>query len=262
MNEKILKYPDPRLFQLSGFVRDFKDPKFLNITDKLFEIVDDVDEKILCALQIGFASKVLVFVDKFGKKILMANPSVFSHDSKQTISEHCVSFDDLKIKVERFNKIRIIYQDINGEQCFYESSSFESANLQRTINMMHGELLVDKLTKKQKIDYDKNISFDSSQICPASTHRSKFIIAIRVLLSAQALILLTKNLFDFSFELSFYNLLLTILGFILLMVYAFYAKYETAKYKNCTSCQGANMIGNFVGYSFGLILLYLLIHFV
>ena len=262
MNPNILKYPSTELFQLSGFVRDFQDSQFLNLASELLESIVDIEEKILCGLQVGIPQKVLAFIDNNGQKILMVNPSIFSHSLKQTTMESCITFGNLTVEVERFDNIKIMYQDINGHQCFYEASSIDSVKLQRTINMMHGELLVDKLSKKQKNEYDKNLSFDSLQVCQTTTHRGKIIFLIRTLLAIEVSILFTKNLFDFSFELSLHNASLTALGFILLFVYAFYAKYETAKYKNCTSCQGANMIGNFVGYGFGFVVLFFLLKFV
>lgn len=258
---RILKYPDTQLFQLSGFIRNFKDEKFLEMCDSLSELVDKVDEKILCGLQIGIPKKVLVFIDNQGKKQLMVNPSIFSHNNKQKNSESSVSFGNLVVEVERFNGIKIMYQDIDGSQKFYETFGLESAKLQRTVNMMDGELLVDKLNKKEKAMYDKRESFDSMEVCPTGTNRGTIISFIRMLLGFQFFILITKNIFSISSIIGEYNLLISIFGVVLLFMYAIYAKYETSKYKNCTSCQGANMLGNFIGYGTVLISLYFLIKF-
>jgi hypothetical protein len=54
-----------------------------------------------------------------------------------------------------------------------------------------------------------------------------------------------------------HNLVIASVEFVWLLFYALYAKYETTKYKNCTSCQGANVFGTSAIYFAAIVLLLL-----
>lgn len=256
MKSKILKYPDVRLFQLSGIVMDFKSTQLQELIDNLSDSVDILKySKVLCALQLGVALRVMVYKTYDNKKITMINPSVFSHIGTIVTKERCDTFDNLEVEVKRFETIKIMYQDINLDQCFLEISGEDAIFLQRVINMMFGELLVDKLDKNGKKLYESTNSYEELDLCPTNTNRGKLLDVVKFLIIFQLVTLLAKNIFGLFEKISQFNLHITIVGFVMLFIYALYTKYETTKYKSCTSCQGANMIGNFIGYGATLVIL-------
>jgi len=259
MSSKVLKYPDVRLFQLSGIIRDFKSTQLQDLINDLNNSVDTLKySKVLCAIQIGVPLRVMVYKTYDNKKITMINPSVFSHNGSIATKERCDTFDNLEIEVRRFETIKIMYQDINSEQCFLEVSGEDAIYLQRVINMMFGELLVDRLDKQGKKLYESTNSYEQLDLCPTNTNRDKLLGVVKFLVIFQLLTLLAKNIFDLFEKISQFNLHITVLSFVMLFTYALYTKYETTKYKSCTSCQGANMIGNFIGYGAILLILSIL----
>lgn len=259
MNDKIIKYPDVRLFQLSAIVRDFSSDEIQSAIFDLNEAIDEIKySKVLCALQIGVPLRVMVYKTSENIKLIMINPAIFSHNGSVVTLEKCDTFDNLEVEVKRFETIKIMYQDENANQCFLEISGDDAVYFQRVCNMMFGELLIDKLDKQGKKNYESNNSYEALNLCPTNTNRGKVLGIVKFIVFFQLFVLVAKNIFDIFEKISQFNMQITIVGFVVLFIYALYTKYETIKYKNCTSCQGANMIGNFIGYGGFLILLYLL----
>lgn len=259
---QILKYPDIRLYQLSGVVREFNTDNLATIIQQLQESLSQYPSiSVLCALQIDIPARVLVFrsTQSPSKPIIMINPSIFSHKDTIDCVEECISFENLQVSTRRFKSIKIMYQNFEGEQCFYEASDKEAIDLQRGINMMFGELLIDRVDKKQKKQYDSSNAYDDIQTCPSISYREQILSLVRLTLFVQLGLLIGKFFSTFVSSMAIFNVQVLFIGLFLLFIYALVTKYETIKYKNCTSCQGANMIGNVIGYG-GMLTLISMLH--
>ena len=240
---KILTYPDQTLLQISGLVRNFEDPKIADTIEELKRTIDENNLQALAAIQIGVPLRIIVLKKEDGKFEVMINPTIYGKEGKYLPSKETdESLPDIYVTVQRYPTIKIMYEDIHGNTRYYKAEGDEAVLLQRKIDMVFGGYLFDKLSKKeQKIFFKEYGSYGDT--CPSYFVKDKILKALRYFLTLHAVLLILATFADFAKFVIKYNLPLFGLELSWLLFYAFYAKYETTKYKNCTSCQGANILG-------------------
>ncbi len=253
---KILTYPDQTLLQISGLVRDFKDPKIAQIIQELKETAKHNNVQALAAIQIGVPLRIIVFKNKNGEYDVMINPTIYGKEGKYFAStETDESLPNIHVTVQRYPVVKIMYEDIDGNTKYYRAEGDEAVLLQRKIDMVFGGYLFDKLSKKEQKKFFKEYG-TYGDTCPSYFVKDKILRALRYFLTAHFILLFLATFASFARFVLTYNSALFMLEFAWILFYAFYAKYETKKYKNCTSCQGANIFGTSAIYFAVIILLY------
>ncbi len=253
---QLLTYPDTTLLQISGYVRHFDDPGLKELVDTMIATAKEHNLKALSAIQIGVARRVIVF-EKDGEFIPLINPTIFAHSGEPFLSkESDESLPNATVEVKRFPKIKVMYQDLDGKDCFMELEGEEAVVMQRKIDMIFGGMLFDKLNKKELKKFFKEYGYVDA--CPTYFIKDRILAALRLLLVLHAIALVVSLFSDITRFVVEHNALLFGIETIWLLFYGAYARYETKKYKNCTSCQNANIIGT-VGLYFVPIVLYFLI---
>ena len=257
MQKELLIYPSKELLQISGFIRDFDDNLF-KLLDDLKKISEANNLKGLAAIQIGIPKKVIVF--KKGKEYIeLINPTIYFHKGFITSKEKDETIPSREFEIRRYETIKVMYYDRENNQKFLDASGEDAIWLQRKIDLTFGGLPFHKLPKKEQKEFLKN--YETPNTCPTSFFKDKILTAIRIALVTEYFLFILKFFTDFAKEILSYNTAILILNFLALIFYAVYAKYETLKYKNCTSCQGANAIGTFAIYSIPIILFFILNHY-
>ncbi|NPA82779.1 MAG: peptide deformylase [Epsilonproteobacteria bacterium] len=257
MSKELLTYPDTKLLQISGFIREFDDNLF-KLLDRMKEVAKANNLKGLAAIQIGVPKKVIVF--KKDKEFLeLINPTIYFHKGFIESKEEDETIPGKEFTIKRYESVKIMYYDRNNNQKFLDATGEEAIWLQRKIDLTFGGLPLHKLPKKEQKEFLKN--YEISGACPTSFVKDKILVSLRLTLIAEYLLFGFKFFSDFAKNLLSHNVAILILNFLILIFYAIYAKYETQKYKNCTSCQGANAIGTVAIYSIPIILFFILNHY-
>jgi len=257
MVKEILKYPDIRLFQISGYIREFND-ELEKLAKDLLDTAKENDLKVLTALQIGINKKVIAFKKNNGDYEVLVNATVFNQQGFQETLEECISFDNLKVKTKRYDKIKIMYQDLEGNDRYLTLEGADSIDIQRAINLTFGELLIDRADKELKKSYHKDNQIEAVDVCPTFSLRDYILSVVKITVIFELITLILHFFSDFFTKVYSFTPQITLFGFIVLIIYFIYARIETAKYKNCTSCQNANSVGNFIGYGGMLLFFYIL----
>ncbi|BCD59658.1 MULTISPECIES: peptide deformylase [unclassified Nitratiruptor] len=240
---KILTYPDHTLLQISGFVRDFKDPKINEIVEEIKKTIEENNLQALAAIQIGVPLRIIVLKKKDGNYEVMINPTIYGKEGQYFAStESDESLPNIEVTVNRYPVIKIMYEDLQGNQKFYIAKDDEAVLLQRKIDMVFGGYLFDKLSKKEQKKFFKEYG-SYGDTCPTYFIKDRILTALRLFLVGHFFLLLLAIFVNFARFVLTYNTPLFLLEFAWLIFYAIYARYETKKYKNCTSCQNANIIG-------------------
>ena len=259
---KILTYPDKTLLQISGIIRDFSDPSIKETIEELKNRIEENSLKGLAAIQIGIPKRIIVFKDKDGDFITLINPGIFGKSGKIIESlESDESLPDVQLGVKRYDRVKIMYEDIDKNTKFLEVSGADAIFLQRKIDMINGGYLFDKLDKKKQKEFFKTYG-TYGDTCPNYFIKDKILKALRITLILQALLMVLSLFFNFAKFVITYSTEIFIIEFLWIIFYALYAKYETKKYKNCTSCQGANIIGTSAIYTGVVVILYAVSFFI
>ncbi|WP_281951454.1 peptide deformylase [Nitrosophilus kaiyonis] len=238
MDSKILTYPDSKLLRISGVVREF-DENLFKLLDEMKKISKANNLKGLAAIQIGIPLKVIVY-KKDNDFIELINPTIFFNKGLVDSQEEDESIPGHKFDIKRYKEIKISYVDRYNKQHFLTVDGEDAIWLQRKIDFTFGGLPINKLPKKEAKKFIKE--YGSGEACPTTFVKDKILLAVKISVILEFLTFLA-TFFIKSINSSIISYW-SILNILAIVFYLYYANYETKKYKNCTSCQGANAIGN------------------
>ncbi len=151
----ILKYPDPRLKQVSEPVTVFD--------EALRAFVADLEETMragpggvgIAAPQVGEFRRIAI-VDVSAKpkipnhgRLVLVNPEILEWEGMVKGREGCMSVPDFTGNVIRAASIRLRAQDEHGEEHEYAMEGFEARAVQHEIDHLDGLLFLDRLVSKR-----------------------------------------------------------------------------------------------------------------
>ncbi len=118
MKLKIVKYPEPVLSEPGEPVTEFND-ELRKFVDDLFETTYAAQGIGLAAPQVAVSKRITVIDLSVGKdpeqKLVFINPEIIFREGKQYEEEGCLSFPDIREKVQRAFKVTVRAQDAHGK---------------------------------------------------------------------------------------------------------------------------------------------------
>ncbi len=146
---KIVKYPDPVLQQPGEPVTEFND-KLRQMAADMFETMYAEQGIGLAAQQVGVAKRVTVVDLSCGKdpekKLVLVNPEIIARDGKQYEEEGCLSFPEIREKVQRAFSVRVRAQDLNGKWFEMDAEELLSRCFQHEIDHLDGMLFIFRMS--------------------------------------------------------------------------------------------------------------------
>ena len=164
--QKIIKYPDPVLRKTTEKITDF-DENLARLVEDMAETMYDAPGVGLAAPQIGKSLKLIV-VDITAKKedepqegerqvMPLVNPEIIAHEGTQLDEEGCLSIPELTSTVERFKKITVTFQDLQGQPQELTTENRFAVVLQHEIDHLNGILFLDHLSPLKRTLYKKKV---------------------------------------------------------------------------------------------------------
>lgn len=156
---EILTYPDERLRHVARPVADATAPEVRELVRDLADTMYDAPGVGLAATQIGVDLRVVVtdtgWRSEGAARDLHAwiNPEIlFASSEKEAYEEGCLSVPEIWEEVSRPARIRLRWQDVEGNRHEAEFSGFEAVALQHEFDHLDGRLFIDRLsTLKQNL---------------------------------------------------------------------------------------------------------------
>ncbi|MFT5702280.1 MAG: peptide deformylase [Desulforhopalus sp.] len=158
---KIYQYPEHVLRKETKKVTQFD--------ENLAQLVVDMGETMyeapgigLAAPQVGKSLKLIVVdisKDPDGEKEFMAmvNPEIIDHDGRQVDEEGCLSVPELTANVDRYKKITVSFQDLEGNPKKLTTEDRFAVVLQHEIDHINGILFLDHLSTLKRSLYKKKV---------------------------------------------------------------------------------------------------------
>jgi peptide deformylase len=151
----VLKYPDPVLRRGGKDVTEFDDALKATVADMLATMYSYRGVG-LAAPQVGLEINLLVLnpegdPEKTDDELVMINPEIVSRKTLEYGEEGCLSFPSLYAEVERHKKIRVQYQDIEGQSQEVSFSDFLARIVLHEMDHLQGVLFVDRLSATERI---------------------------------------------------------------------------------------------------------------
>ena len=156
---QIVEVPDPRLRQISSPVEE--------VTDEIRELVSDMFETMyaapgigLAAIQVGIPKRVLVIdlqepAEEGGEPVrdphVFINPEILEHsDQDVPYTEGCLSVPDQFAEVDRPDRIRARWLDLDGKVREEEIEGLLATCLQHEMDHLNGVLFIDHLSRLKR----------------------------------------------------------------------------------------------------------------
>ena len=141
-------YPDPVLRIRCSKVESF-DAELRRLASDMIETMHAAPGVGLAAPQVGVEQCLAVVDVSVGKdrsalKVLI-NPQVVEERGREVDSEGCLSIPGINEKVARPKSLRVLAQDLEGEEVEIEAEDFEARAICHEIDHLNGVLFVDHL---------------------------------------------------------------------------------------------------------------------
>ena len=150
---KIVKYPEPVLSQPGEPVTEFN--------DELKKLVEDMFETMYASQGIGLAapqvavSKRVTVIDLSGgkdpeQKLVLVNPEIIFREGKQYEEEGCLSFPEIREKVQRAAAVKVRAQDLSGKWFEMDGEELLSRAFQHEIDHLDGMLFIFRMSSLKR----------------------------------------------------------------------------------------------------------------
>lgn len=158
--KKIFTYPDPVLRQKVEPVTCF-DESLRQLAVDLAETMYAAPGAGLAANQIGVCKRVVVIDVSRGedekKHLVLVNPEIIEKEGCQVEEEGCLSVIDLTANVERFKKLLVRAQDLDGKAWEFPAEDFFARVIQHELDHLNGVLFIDHLSPLKRTLYKKRL---------------------------------------------------------------------------------------------------------
>lgn len=150
---KVVKYPEPVLSQPGEPVTEFND-ELKKLVDDMFETMYASQGIGLAAPQVAVSKRVTVIDLSQGKdpeqKLVLVNPEVIFREGKQYEEEGCLSFPEIREKVQRASKVKVRAQDLSGKWFEMGGEELLSRAFQHEIDHLDGMLFIFRMSSLKR----------------------------------------------------------------------------------------------------------------
>jgi peptide deformylase len=158
--KKIITYPDPVLRKKVEPVTIF-DSSIKELARDLIETMYAAPGAGLAANQVGVSASVVVIdvsKNKDEKKpLVLVNPQIIEKEGCQIDEEGCLSVIDLTAKVERYKKLLVKAQDLDGKTWEFPAEDFFARVIQHELDHLNGILFIDHVSALKRALYKKRL---------------------------------------------------------------------------------------------------------
>ncbi len=150
---KVVKYPEPVLSQPGEPVTEFNG-ELKKLVDDMFETMYASQGIGLAAPQVAVSKRVTVIDLSQGKdpeqKLVLVNPEVIFREGKQYEEEGCLSFPEIREKVQRASKVKVRAQDLKGKWFEMDGEELLSRAFQHEIDHLDGMLFIFRMSSLKR----------------------------------------------------------------------------------------------------------------
>ena len=158
--KNILTYPNPVLRQKVETVSSFDD-SLKQLAKDLVETMYDAPGAGLAANQIGVCLRVVVIdvsaSEEEKKPLVLVNPEIIEKEGCQVDEEGCLSVIDFTANVERYSKLRVKAQDLDGKTWEFPAEEFFARVIQHELDHLNGILFIDRLSPLKRTLYKRRL---------------------------------------------------------------------------------------------------------
>lgn len=263
MIEKLVVYPDKRIEIPSPDVRKF-DETLEQIIINLKDTIEHHKAEGLAAMQCAIPAAVVVIKKEDGSYLELINPRILKSEGKVDSVETTLYLPGVTETIPRYEKIKLIYQDVKGEQHSMDVGGKLSLLIQRKVDYIYGGSFATKLAHAGKQSITKKMQASgvegSLQACPTEPMKKDFVASFMAKLLGVGVLMIIIGFFtspETTATLHSINSVIMIALLILIVAFYFVGLSDSKKYNACTSCQIGNLLGTMARFSIFTLILFI-----
>ena len=152
----IVKYGDPILHKKCKPVKDFSNVG--TIVNDMFDSMYEAEGIGLAANQVGINLNIFVIdithTEESDESYVFINSSIIeSSSNKSSSSEGCLSLPNISLNINRPERIKLRYQNIDGDWCEDYFSGLLGRAIQHENDHVNGVMIIDRVSETEKIKH-------------------------------------------------------------------------------------------------------------
>jgi peptide deformylase len=157
---EVLKFPDPRLREMSKPILEIND-EIRELAKDMCDVMYDEPGIGLAAPQLGVPLRLIVVdttwteEDAERNPLILINPELSEPEGSIIWKEGCLSVPDFESEVERSQKVRLIAQDLEGEEVVINAEDLQAVCFQHEADHLDGVLFIDRISRLKRSLYVK-----------------------------------------------------------------------------------------------------------
>jgi peptide deformylase len=156
----VLKFPDPRLREISKPILEIDD-EIRELARDMCEVMYDEPGIGLAAPQVGVPVRLIVvdteWTDQDAERdpLILINPEISEREGSLTWNEGCLSVPDFEADVERAATVRLVAQDLEGDEVVIDAEGLQAVCFQHEADHLDGVLFIDRISRLKRSLYVK-----------------------------------------------------------------------------------------------------------
>ena len=147
---RIVKYGDPVLEKKADDVTNFGTPELRQLADDMFETMWANKGIGLAAPQVALLQRLTVIdpsaAEDAKQKLVLINPQILAKEGSQIGEEGCLSIPGFREDVRRAMKVRVRYQDVEGEFHDIDGEELLARVMQHEMDHLNGVLFINHIS--------------------------------------------------------------------------------------------------------------------
>ena len=163
----VLHFPHPNLRKKAVPVEAI-DPAVRTLVEDLKETMYTEGGIGLAATQVDVHKRIIVMdlTEAKNQPLVLINPEIISREGTEEMQEGCLSVPGFYETVERAEKIRCRYLDLEGENVELDADGLLAVCIQHEIDHLDGKLFIDYLSPLKRQLIKKKIKKQEKQLQP------------------------------------------------------------------------------------------------
>ena len=151
-------YPDPVLRCKTESVEAF-DADLAALAGEMIRTMHAAAGLGLAATQVGVVKRIAIVApdDKPGREVALVNPELVQTSGWEEAEEGCLSFPGIYVKIGRFTRLRVRYQDVQGKTRELDAEGVLARAVQHELDHLDGRLLADRMSSVQRMTHRRRL---------------------------------------------------------------------------------------------------------
>uniref|UniRef100_UPI0040578308 peptide deformylase n=1 Tax=Candidatus Electronema sp. TaxID=2698783 RepID=UPI0040578308 len=157
---KIVTHPHPVLREQAAAITEFN-AELRQLALDMAETMYEAEGVGLAGNQIGVARQIAVIdisaSEEERKHLVLINPALSEGEGCESGKEGCLSVLEYNAKVERFKRIRVTAQDVEGRPLDFVAEDRFARIIQHEVDHLHGTLFIDRISRLKQDMYKRKL---------------------------------------------------------------------------------------------------------